>query len=573
MIEPGQPPTRRQAREALSQHARGRAASESRPAQGSAGTRAGAGAGAAKVARAASAVARSSARGVSAAATSVVAAVRSWARSPRQLLMAGAAIVVVVLATAVVMAGVGSGRASMAALAAVEPEAAARFAPELAAGPVRLRTCTVDTSEPALAELAASVVSVSTGEQLLARGDGAPISTLELSKVATAIVALQVLGPDTRIPTRVYEGSIAGSVVLVGGGDATLSALPSGVESVYAGAPRMNDLAAQTTAALAKLYPPAPVQEDDEDDDGRRGPGGRPGPRPSPPPAPAAPEQPAFSITQVMVDSTLWSGEPWDAGWASAERTVGTQANITPLMVDGDRQDPAVVTSPRGEDPVASAAAAFISALGLGSGTAISTGAVLPDSPLLAEVWSQPVSVLVTQMLQLGDNTLADMLARLASTSVGSDGTAASLEQVYRSVLGSLEVDTAALVMSDGSGLDLATVAPPEVLARLLAATVSNPALVSITAALPVAGVSGTMAPRFAGELAHLHSTFSGVGTSTATAATLGGILTASDGTVLTLSLQATGAVSPETNLAFEHLVEKIYECGDNLSGAVRAAE
>lgn len=551
MIEPGQPPTRRQAREALSQHARGRGT----PRRSSPPF----------VAKTADAL------------SGLFAAARSWMRQPRHIIAVGAVLVVVVLAASAAVFGVAAGRTPVAAIAAVEPAAEARVAPELAAGAVRVRTCTVDTSDAALADLAASVVSVATGEQLLTRGDGTATPTLELSKIATAIVAWNVLGPDTRIPTRVYEGSVVGSVVLVGGGDATLSALPAGVESVYSGAPRMSDLAAQTTAALAKLHPPKAAPDRGDDDD-RWQPGERlpwPWPTPSPEPSvpePSAPAEPDYAITQVMVDATLWGGDPWDAGWASTERTAGTQSNITPLMVDGDRADPAAVTSPRGTDPVATATSAFVSALGLGSGITISTGAVLPDSPLLAEVWSQPVSVLVTQMLQLGDNTLADMLARLSSTTIGSDGTAASLDQVYRSILGSYEVDTEALSVFDGSGLNPATAAPPELMARLLAVVGANPALAGVGAALPVAGISGPMTPRFAGDLAPLHSTFAGVGTSAATAATLGGILTASDGTVLALSLQSTGAVASETAVALEQLVEKIHGCGDNLSGVVRRA-
>ena len=61
--------------------------------------------------------------------------------------------------------------------------------------------------------------------------------------------ALAVLGPDTRIATTVVAGDAPGSVVLVGGGDLTLSRLPSGQESVYAGAAHLDHLAAQVEAA------------------------------------------------------------------------------------------------------------------------------------------------------------------------------------------------------------------------------------------------------------------------------------------------------------------------------------
>ena len=49
--------------------------------------------------------------------------------------------------------------------------------------------------------------------------------------------------------------------VLVGHGDPTLSALPPGQESVYAGAPKLSDLASQAVAAYATRHPGVPISQ------------------------------------------------------------------------------------------------------------------------------------------------------------------------------------------------------------------------------------------------------------------------------------------------------------------------
>ncbi|TQL48729.1 D-alanyl-D-alanine carboxypeptidase/D-alanyl-D-alanine-endopeptidase (penicillin-binding protein 4) [Homoserinimonas aerilata] len=512
---------------------------------------------------------------------------RGWAVAHRRTLLAsGASIVVAALCCGAVAVGAASAaRPEASGAVAAMGAVSARTVPTDSLQPTRARSCGVDVRDPAYATLGVSVVNVASGEQLLALGGGAAVPTTNLQKVLTAVTALKVLGPDTRIATRVYEGSMPGSIVLVGGGDPTLSALPAGTESVYAGAPRMSELAAQTTASLAKLYPQEAAKDKGKADD-------KPdkdkdpltekidelkaGLQPSPSATPTAPTAPPASVTpavtQLIVDTTLWPyGDSWDTGWSDAARTTGTQAPITPLMVDGDRADPTAATSPRGTDPIASATAAFIDALGQSTAPTIGSGEVVDGRPLLAEVFSQPVSVLVQQMLQADDNTLADMLARLVSTTLGSGGSAASLDQVFRSVLSGYEMPIDGLVVRDGSGLNAATVASPELVARMFATLDAGGAeLQTIPAALPVAGQSGSLADRFSGQLASVKSAFSGVGGTTDRAATLGGLLTASDGTRLAVSLQASGEVKPETSLALETLLADIQSCGDNLAGILQ---
>ncbi len=84
---------------------------------------------------------------------------------------------------------------------------------------------------------------------LFDRSGDTPARTASVLKLLTAAAALATMGPDFQITTSVVQGSTPGSIVLIGRGDATLSALPPGAESVYRGAPKLADLAAATLAA------------------------------------------------------------------------------------------------------------------------------------------------------------------------------------------------------------------------------------------------------------------------------------------------------------------------------------
>ena len=74
-------------------------------------------------------------------------------------------------------------------------------------------------------------MNAATGEVLFDRnGDRAELAPAACSRCSPPPPALSALGPDYRFTTQVVEGSAPGSIVLVGGGDATLA---SGGGNVY----------------------------------------------------------------------------------------------------------------------------------------------------------------------------------------------------------------------------------------------------------------------------------------------------------------------------------------------------
>src|SRR5829696_2769718 len=107
-------------------------------------------------------------------------------------------------------------------------------APQTAAGVARALARPL--SDPRLGpRVAATVVDAATGQVLLDRGAGTYATPASTAKLATAVALLATTPADRQLSTQ---------VVLVGGGDPTLSAAPAGRRPAYEGAPRIASLAA-----------------------------------------------------------------------------------------------------------------------------------------------------------------------------------------------------------------------------------------------------------------------------------------------------------------------------------------
>jgi len=333
-------------------------------------------------------------------------------------------------------------------------------------------TCTVDALTAGWStgtlHLSAADAGDDAGAALVdVRGD-VPAPTASTMKVLTAAAAVEALGPDRRIATRVVAGPRPDTVVLVGGGDPTLSRLPTGTDGVYPGAPHLDDLTRQVH-------------------DARR----------------ADPATAGIPIRRLQVDSSLFTGPAWLPEWPLAARRGGSMSNITALMVDGDRDDPAVPYSRRGDAAVARAADAFAALLGddVAADGPLVTAA--PGSAVLATVESAPVRDLVGHMLTHSDDTLAEPLARLVAIETGAGSAATDIQRGTPEALAALDLPMADVVLVDGSGLSDANRVPAELLTRLMARIARHvDDLAIVDAGLAVAGRTGTLAEggRFTGE-------------------------------------------------------------------------
>jgi serine-type D-Ala-D-Ala carboxypeptidase/endopeptidase (penicillin-binding protein 4) len=451
-------------------------------------------------------------------------------------LVGAGAIVFVLLGSGAVFAGVSVGSAAAPAPSATPTVEPLRDLPEGDLAASRLRTCSIAALavDPRLMTLEAQVVRIDTGEVLFDRSGDTPARTASVLKLLTAAAALATMGPDFQITTSVLQGSSPGSIVLVGRGDATLSALPPGSESVYRGAPKLADLAAATLAAYT------------------------------------GPE-----ITNIVLDASYWSsGDKWDPSWKRSEQTRGYHSEVTALQVDGDRENPAKQDSPRSTDPIGRAGQAFLNALRnadtedeVADDVTFTVGTAVTNTTL-AEIKSQPLKVLIPYMLLVSDNTLAEMLARITSKQGASNGSAASLQQVIPSALLDYGVPATGLTIRDGSGLsDLNAVPPSTVVKLLIAMQQGGEHLDVMYAGLPIAGQSGTLAGRFTGANAvargHVWAKTGWIDTSYS----LAGIVQAGDGTAFAFAFYAIGdGIKSEARAALDTLTTGVYNCGDNLS-------
>jgi len=397
-----------------------------------------------------------------------------------------------------------------------------------------LRTCSAAgaAGDSRLADLQAQVVNARTGEVLFDRGGSTPSRTASVMKVLTSAAALAVLGPDYRLETRVVRGAEPGQVVLIGGGDPTLSRTPSGDTSAYAGAPHLDDLAAQVRAAWD-----------------------------------ADPSTAGTPITSLVVDASYFSGDRWEPSWARSELYNGYMAEVTALMVDGDRDNAYVNTSARSEDPVGRAADAFADALG--GGVAVSEGIAPQGTAALGSVSSQPVATLVQQTLIVSDNTIAESLARVTAIEAGAGNTFEALQQGITTGLQSYGLDTSSLHIVDGSGLSPNSAVPPSYLTSLFIKILNREGnLGVIYDGLPVSGQTGSLSysDRFSGASSRADGAVHAKTGWIDDGYTLSGIVYAADGTPLTFAIYALGDVSDNAKQAIDELTASFWDCGNNLS-------
>lgn len=398
------------------------------------------------------------------------------------------------------------------------------------ATPTDGRTCSVatDAADPRLGSFQAVVIDAATDTVLFDRGANTPAATASTMKLLTAGAALNILGPNYRVDTRVYQDPAQpGTIILVGGGDPTLSRTAPGQQSVYRDAPKLSTLAVGVNAKLA----------------------GTP-------------------ITKIVVDGSLFTGPSWDASWERSEQTTGYMSEVTALQVDGDRQNPQANTSPRSTTPVLNAGKYFKKALGASAANATIVEGTAPGSAIeIAKVSSQPISVWIKHMLQVSDNTEAEALARLVSLDLGYDGSFASLNIAIKKGLANTQLDSTGLVIKDGSGLSALNAVPPSYLAKFSKLVMNGFADFSVIRdGLPVSGESGSLSARFKGELkdavGQVHAKTGWI----KNGYTLAGYITARDKSNLLFAIYALGNVKDDAKDAIDKLATDFFRCGLQLS-------
>lgn len=456
-----------------------------------------------------------------------------FARHRLAFLVAGGALAFLLLATGAFFTGAAVGSAQQNAVAETpaapdEPTEEARVVPAELPASNPVRTCTIASlaKDKTLKTFFGYVTNLETGDVLFSRDGDQAGRTGSLLKLITASAALQVLGPDYQLTTSVYEGATPGTVVLVGGGDPTLSRTPIGSESYYPGAPKLQTLADAVVAASDA------------------------------------------QITNIIVDASYWdTKDKWLSSWKRSEQTTGYLSEVTALQVDGDRKNPSKSVSPRSTDPVMAAGKYFAKALGVPNAT-ITVGTRPADAIEITSVQSQPLADLINQMLLTSDGTLAEAIARVTSKVAGDDGSAASLQSVMTDQMTALGLDASNLGIVDGSGLSEDNAVSPEFFTQLIALLKKGQNNLNIVYnSLPVAGETGSLASRFTGANAKAKGAVLAKTGWIDTEYALAGVVNAEDGSSLAFAFYAIGdGITQSATTALDTLAAAVYTCGDNLS-------
>jgi D-alanyl-D-alanine carboxypeptidase/D-alanyl-D-alanine-endopeptidase (penicillin-binding protein 4) len=308
------------------------------------------------------------------------------------------------------------------------------------------------------------VVDVRTGQPLFQSGATTLVPPASTAKLLVAAAALRVLGPNATLSTTVVKGAKAGQVVLVGGGDPTLSGESPDGPGSYPSDASLATLAAQTAKAVHK----GPVT--------------------------------------VGYDASAYGGPATADGWKPTYVTEGDVAPVSALEVDSGRQpdpNPGHDTPPvpRSQTPALTAAQEFATYLHRDGVTVTGSpiAAAAPSGTPLAKVTSAPVAALVERMLRVSDNDIAESLARQVALKEHQPPTFTGAAAGIAQALVPLGVDPSTLHMVDGSGLSTDdTVQIGSLVAVLRAATTNGQsALRPLLTGLPVAGLLGTLSTRY----------------------------------------------------------------------------
>jgi D-alanyl-D-alanine carboxypeptidase/D-alanyl-D-alanine-endopeptidase (penicillin-binding protein 4) len=382
-------------------------------------------------------------------------------------------------------------------------------------------------ADPNLGKLGGRVTDAMTGRELWSHFDDLLLQPASTNKTLTSAAALLALDREARVTTRVVEATgpgAAGVIVLVGGGDPTLSGAPPGQDTWYHGAARLSDLADQVRRS-------------------------------------------GVTPTAVQVDTSLFSGPTFAPGWDPADIDGGDIAPIESVMLDAGRIQPATDESRRSVTPALDAGRALAAALSVDPArVTVTNHAPSSGARQLAAVQSAPLIDRLNEMMNVSDNVMAESIAREVAAAMQRPMSFAGAVDAVTSRLNTAHVDTGTAILRDSSGLSVDDRLTAKILDSVLqaAAGPDEPKLRPLLDLLPIAGGSGTLSDRF------LDATFNAAGpagwlrakTGSLTAINaLAGVVTDRSGRVLTFALISNDAgMSGRT--AIDAFASTLWSCG-----------
>ncbi|MGB2919812.1 MAG: D-alanyl-D-alanine carboxypeptidase/D-alanyl-D-alanine-endopeptidase, partial [Mycobacterium sp.] len=376
-------------------------------------------------------------------------------------------------------------------------------------------------ADPDLGRFTGRVTDALTGRQLWEKGADVPMQPASANKLLTAAAALLTLDRDDRLTTRVFAEDRPGVVVLVGGGDQTLSAAPRGEDTWYRDAARIVDLADQVRRS-------------------------------------------GTAVSAVEVDVSAYSGPTMATGWDPLDIDGGDIAPIESVMLDAGRTQPVTVESRRSKTPALDAGRALAVALRVDPAR-VTVRSTPARGTEVASVQSPPLMQRLRDMVNQSDNVMAESIGREVAAELNRPQ---SFDGAARAVIGTLEdagIDTTGARLFDASGLSVDDRLTVTTLDEVVNAAAGDhePALRPLVDLLPIAGGSGTLSNRYldteagreaAGYLRAKTGSLTGTNS-------LAGIVTDESGRVLTFALLSNDA-GPTGRTALDAFAATLRSCG-----------
>lgn len=372
------------------------------------------------------------------------------------------------------------------------------------------------------------IVQLGTGKVLYSRNAGKLLTPASNTKLFTTALALTELGPDYKIPTRVFSGP-DGDLVLAGRGDPSMSFIPipyskdapvrdpnSDMDALAADIAAqgvrtiVGDVVGDDTAFPADLFPPGWALDDAVWDYG----------------APVSALNFAGNSIRVTLEPGAHAGDPATVNLLPAVdymvienriRTAETGSPDVNVRRIGEREfeltgtisiekGPAILWL-AADDPALYAATALYDALARRGITITgqprarhryeSTTGAAASGQLIIERMSPALAELLRVTDKVSQNLWAELMLRqvaLAKTGNGSRRAGLDCLRAFLSRAGIADTDYA---FHDGSGLSRMTLVKPEAIVKLLQFMYASQHRVLWIGLLPVGGEDGSLEKRF----------------------------------------------------------------------------
>lgn len=362
-------------------------------------------------------------------------------------------------------------------------------------------------------------------QYVFSRRASASLRGASTTKILTTVAALETLGPDHRMPTRVLQTATR-EIVLKAGGDPMLSSAnlrelargtaraltsapaspastppsstpPSSTPATESTQPSVASSSASPTPAGSSLTTASPTAGGSTPP-AEQIPPAVPGPTASPqvtgtsylPASVGAADTRATprSLGRVVVraDDSLFPGSGQSVGWPNYF-LPGQVRPVNAFARDDNRA----------RDAAADAGRYFTAALRSAGIQATYAGeaSAPPDAPTIASFAGHTIGQAVSRALLISDNDTAEMLFRQVAVGRGTRADWAGARRAQRAALADLGIPLEGVEIVDGSGLStrgrLTAGALTTALAKSL--TDQHPRLAKLRSWLPVAGRTGTL--------------------------------------------------------------------------------